>query len=84
MLYGLLGHCWIFQILAPNAIFRLPRGVLVMMMVWLLLCMSGVIALIGFGEIANGAHVSGLLVGCDRSCGVDCTTAVNRPSETVM
>ncbi|AWY38766.1 rhomboid family intramembrane serine protease [Pseudomonas putida] len=64
VLYGLLGHCWIFQLLAPNAAYRLPRGVLVMMLVWLLLCMSGLVSMIGFGEIANAAHVSGLLVGC--------------------
>ncbi|POA75894.1 rhomboid family intramembrane serine protease [Pseudomonas sp. DP16D-R1] len=64
VLYGLLGHCWIFQILSPNAAYRLPRGVLVMMLVWLLLCLSGLVSMIGFGEIANAAHVGGLLVGC--------------------
>ncbi|TEA59958.1 rhomboid family intramembrane serine protease [Pseudomonas sp. CH235] len=64
VLYGLLGHCWIFQLLAPNPAYRLPRGVLVMMLVWLVICMSGLISMIGFGEIANAAHVSGLLIGC--------------------
>jgi GlpG protein len=64
VLYGLLGHCWIYQWLSPNPAYRLPRGVLVMMLVWLLLCMSGLISMIGFGEIANAAHVGGLLVGC--------------------
>jgi len=64
VLYGLLGHCWIFQWLAPNPIYRLPRGVLVMMLAWLVLCMSGLISLLGFGEIANGAHVGGLIIGC--------------------
>ncbi|WP_339447064.1 rhomboid family intramembrane serine protease [Pseudomonas sp. EA_5y_Pfl2_R50] len=64
VLYGLLGHCWIFQLLAPNPAYRLPRGVLVMMLVWLLVCMSGLISMIGFGEIANAAHVGGLLIGC--------------------
>ncbi|WP_395593605.1 rhomboid family intramembrane serine protease [Pseudomonas sp. B26140] len=64
VLYGLLGHCWIFQLLAPNPAYRLPRGVLVMMLVWLVVCMSGLISMIGFGEIANAAHVSGLLIGC--------------------
>ena len=64
VLYGLLGHCWIFQILSPNAAYRLPRGVLAMMLVWLLLCLSGLVSMIGFGEIANAAHVGGLLVGC--------------------
>ncbi|WP_285409563.1 rhomboid family intramembrane serine protease [Pseudomonas sp. FR229a] len=64
VLYGLLGHCWIFQLLAPNPAYRLPRGVLVMMLVWLVVCMSGLVSLIGFGQIANAAHLSGLLIGC--------------------
>lgn len=64
VLYGLLGHCWIYQLLAPNPAYRLPRGVLVMMLVWLVLCLSGLVSMIGFGEIANAAHVSGLVVGC--------------------
>ena len=64
VLYGLLGHCWLYQWLAPNPIYRLPRGVLVMMLVWLALCLSGLVGMLGFGEIANGAHVGGLLVGC--------------------
>ena len=64
VLYGLLGHCWIFQLLSPNPAYRLPRGVLVMMLVWLLLCLSGLVSMIGFGEIANAAHLGGLVVGC--------------------
>lgn len=64
VLYGLLGHCWIFQLLSPNPAYRLPRGVLVMMLIWLVVCMSGLISMIGFGEIANAAHVGGLLIGC--------------------
>ncbi|WP_433589897.1 rhomboid family intramembrane serine protease [Pseudomonas koreensis] len=64
VLYGLLGHCWIFQLLAPNPAYRLPRGVLMMMLVWLVICMSGLVSMIGFGQIANAAHVSGLLIGC--------------------
>ena len=64
VLYGLLGHIWLFQWLAPTPLYRLPKGVLVMMLVWLLLCLSGLVSLLGFGQIANGAHVGGLLVGC--------------------
>ncbi|HEY8331725.1 MAG TPA: rhomboid family intramembrane serine protease [Pseudomonas sp.] len=64
VLYGLLGHCWLFQRLAPNPHFRLPPGVVGMMLVWLLVCLSGLIGALGFGEIANAAHVGGLLIGC--------------------
>lgn len=64
VLYGLLGHVWLYQWLAPNPVYRMPRGVLVMMLIWLVLCLSGLVSLLGFGQIANAAHVGGLLVGC--------------------
>ena len=64
VLYGLLGHCWIYQRLAPNPAYRLPPGVLVMMLAWLLICMTGIFELLQFGAIANAAHVGGLLAGC--------------------
>ncbi len=64
VLYGLLGHCWLFQRLAPCTHYRLPPGVIGMMLVWLLVCLSGLIGALGFGAIANAAHVGGLLAGC--------------------
>lgn len=64
VLYGLLGHCWLFQRLAPNSHYRLPPGVVGMMLVWLLVCLSGLVGALGLGEIANAAHVGGLLAGC--------------------
>ncbi len=64
VLYGLLGYCWIFQLLAPTPAYQLPRGVLAMMLIWLLVCLSGVIDTLGFGAIANAAHVGGLVAGC--------------------
>jgi GlpG protein len=64
VLYGLLGHCWIFQRLAQTSAYRLPPGVLVMMLAWLLICMTGIFELLQFGAIANAAHVGGLLAGC--------------------
>ena len=64
VLYGLLGHCWLYQRLAPNPVYRLPPGVLVMMLAWLLICMTGIFELLQLAAIANAAHVGGLLVGC--------------------
>ena len=64
VLYGLLGHCWVYQKLAPNTCYQLPRGVVAMMLIWLLVCLSGLVTALGFGSIANGAHVGGLLAGC--------------------
>ena len=64
VLYGLLGHVWLYQRLAPDSHYQLPRGTVASMLIWLLVCLSGVIGALGFGQIANAAHVSGLLVGC--------------------
>lgn len=64
VLYGLLGHVWLYQRLAPDTHYQLPRGTVASMLIWLLVCLSGVIGALGFGQIANAAHVAGLLVGC--------------------
>lgn len=66
VLYGLLGHCWLFQKLAPDEAYRLPPGVVVLMLIWLVVCLSGAIKVLSFGTmaIANAAHVSGLVAGC--------------------
>ncbi|MDY0248844.1 MAG: rhomboid family intramembrane serine protease [Pseudomonas sp.] len=64
VLYAVLGHCWIYQRINPQASYALPNGVVAMMLIWLLLCLFGVVSALGFGQIANAAHVSGLLIGC--------------------
>ena len=64
VLYALLGYCWLFSRISPCPEFQLPKGVVVMMLVWLVVCLTGVFDLLGLGSIANAAHVSGLLVGC--------------------
>lgn len=64
VLYAVLGHCWIYQRIYPQASYALPAGVVAMMLIWLLLCLFGVVTALGFGQIANAAHVSGLLLGC--------------------
>jgi len=59
-------HCWLYQKLAPNEAYRLPPGVVVLMLVWLVICLTGVIEVLSFGAlaIANAAHVGGLVAGC--------------------
>lgn len=64
VLYGLLGHCWLFGRIAPCAAYQLPRGVVAMMLIWLVVCMTGVFEALGIGAIANAAHLSGLVMGC--------------------
>lgn len=66
VLYGLLGHCWLYQKISPDEAYRLPPGVVVLMLVWLVICLTGVIEVVSFGAlaIANAAHVGGLVAGC--------------------
>lgn len=64
VLYALLGFCWIYQRLYPVAAYALPKGVVGMMLVWLLVCLLGIVSALGFGQIANAAHISGLIIGC--------------------
>lgn len=63
VLYALLGYLWIRHRLAPNPVLALPRGIIVFMLVWLLLCLSGIVDLFMRGSIANAAHVTGLVTG---------------------
>ena len=35
-----------------------------MMLIWLVVCMTGIFETLGIGAIANAAHVGGLLIGC--------------------
>ena len=64
VLYGLLGYCWILQKFAPHPAVALPTAVVAMMLVWLLICLTGAMGTLGLGQIANGAHVGGLVAGC--------------------
>lgn len=63
VIYGLLGFCWLWDKINPKAHFNLPPGIVGFMLGWLLLCLSGLISAFGLGDIANAAHVSGLIGG---------------------
>lgn len=63
VIYGLLGYIWIRNLLAPHPLITLPRELILFMIGWLFVCMTGVLdILLGVG-IANAAHASGLLIG---------------------
>lgn len=64
VVYALLGFCWVAGWLQPNWGISIPGPMVVLMIGWLLVCMSGLIEVLGFGTIANGAHLGGLSVGC--------------------
>ncbi|MDG2410433.1 MAG: rhomboid family intramembrane serine protease [Halioglobus sp.] len=63
VVYGLLGFSWVAPLLQPNWQIQPSRAIMVIMVGWLLLCMVGVIEVLGFGAIANAAHLGGLLSG---------------------
>ncbi|MGK2913261.1 MAG: rhomboid family intramembrane serine protease [Porticoccaceae bacterium] len=63
VVYGLLGYIWLRGSLAPHPLLMIPSGILIFMLVWLVLCLAGVIDLFIQGGVANGAHVAGLVMG---------------------
>jgi GlpG protein len=63
VIYGLLGYIVAWNRLRPATPFPLVRGVAVVMVVWLLVCMAGFTELLGLGAVANTAHLSGLVLG---------------------
>ena len=63
VVYGLLGYLWIRHRLAPHPLSELTPGILPLMLVWLLLCLMGVVDWFIRGGVANGAHVTGLAIG---------------------
>ena len=61
VVYGLLGYCWLAgRRYAPGL--RLPTGVVVFLVGWMLLCMTGIFSVIGV-HVANAAHVGGFVTG---------------------
>jgi GlpG protein len=63
VVYGLLGFCWAGARIQPGWEFGPPRSVMIMMVGWLLFCMLGIVEVLGFGAVANAAHLGGLLTG---------------------
>ena len=64
VVYALLGFCALGQRLAPHSGLFIMPAILWFMLGWLLFCMLGPTELLGFGRIANAAHLGGLLCGC--------------------
>lgn len=63
VVYGLLGFAWVAPFLNPAWAIQPRRGIMLFLVGWLLLCLAGVVETLGFGRIANAAHVGGLLCG---------------------
>jgi GlpG protein len=64
VVYGLLGYIWVLGTLDPRLGLVIPRGILIFMLLWLVFGMVLPTQSLGFGSIANGAHIGGLALGC--------------------
>mgnify|MGYP002624122839 CR=1 FL=1 len=58
VVFGLFGYVWMKSVFQPSKGFFMTQGMVLFMLLWLFLCMTGKL-----GAIANTAHVVGLLVG---------------------
>lgn len=63
VVYGLLGFSWVAPLLQPAWSIQPSKGIMLLMVGWLVLCMVGIVEVLGFGAIANAAHLGGLLCG---------------------
>jgi GlpG protein len=63
VVYGLLGFSWVAPMLQPAWAIQPSSTLMLFMVGWLVVCMVGVVEVLGFGAIANAAHVGGLLSG---------------------
>lgn len=63
VIYGLLGFSWVAPLVQPRWNIQPTRTIMLFMVGWLVLCMVGAVEVLGFGAIANAAHLGGLLCG---------------------
>ncbi len=63
VVYGLLGYSWVAPLIQPAWVIQPSRPIMLFMVGWLFLGLFGVVESLGFGAIANAAHLGGLLVG---------------------
>jgi GlpG protein len=61
VVYGFIGFAFLYQQFIENL--SVPKGLLYVAIGWMLLGMTDILAVIGFGNMANTAHLSGLLTG---------------------
>lgn len=63
VIYGFLGYCLIREKIDPECQFGIPPAIYGFMIVWLVIGYTGILGVIGFGDMANAAHSGGLAAG---------------------
>lgn len=61
--YGLLGYCFIIELDNKKAKYGLPEALYLFMFIWLLIGFTGILKFFGFGNVANLAHLVGMITG---------------------
>lgn len=61
VVYGLVGYCWLWKMFDKSIFF--PSALLKFSLIWLLLGYTPVTEWLGWGKMANAAHLYGLLSG---------------------
>ena len=59
----MLGYCMIVDLETKQETYELPPALYLFMIVWLILGFLGILNLFGFGNVANYAHLGGLISG---------------------
>lgn len=63
VVYALLAHVWLMSRRVPRSGFFVPQMLVVFMLGWMVFTMTDMAGSVGFGNVANEAHLGGLLVG---------------------
>lgn len=63
VVFALLAYCWCWDQLRPTQAYGFPNALMGLMMLWLALGYTDFMHWVGFGAMANTAHLSGLLFG---------------------
>ena len=61
--YGLLGYCFILDLDNRGQRYDLPNALYIFMFIWLLIGFTGLLNIFGFGNVANIAHLVGMIAG---------------------
>ena len=63
VVYGVVAYCWVSNRMGRQPLFNLPNALMGFMLAWLLLGYSNLLSWVGFGNMANAAHLAGLVAG---------------------